>query len=58
MQFGVCGDASTATVAARASFDFAEWSVPALLKPRESEDVFLTGLETLRSAGLPYPVAT
>ena len=57
MQFGVCGDVRTATVAARASYDFAEWSVPALLKPRESEDAFVAGLGELRSAGLPYPVA-
>jgi sugar phosphate isomerase/epimerase len=57
MQFGVCGDVRTAAVAARASYDFAEWSVPALLKPRESEDAFVAGLGELRSAGLPYPVA-
>lgn len=57
MQFGVCGDVNTAIAAARASYDYAEWTVPALLKPRESEDAFLAGLGALRSAELPYPVA-
>lgn len=57
MQFGVCGDLSMAAIAARESYDYAEWSVPALLKPRESEDAFLASLDNIRAAALPYPVA-
>lgn len=57
MQFGVCGDVGTTQAAARAAYDFSEWSVPALLKPGESEELFRAGLEALRSAGLPYRVA-
>ena len=56
MRFGVCGDMSLATVAAQASYDYAEWSVPALLRPRESEDAFRASLDALRRAELPYPV--
>jgi len=57
MLFGVCGDTSIAAVAARESYDFAEWSVPALLKPREGEDAFCAALDDLRAAELNYPVA-
>lgn len=57
MQFGVCGNTDLAAIAARVSYDYAEWSVPALLKPRESEDAFLAGLDAIRSGALPYPVA-
>ncbi len=56
MQFGVCGDISLASTAAQADYDYAEWSVSALLKPRESEDVFRASLEALHTARLPYPV--
>ncbi len=56
MQFGVCGDMSVAAIAAQASYDYAEWSVPALLKPRESEDAFRATLDALSGASLPYPV--
>ena len=57
MKFGVCGDRNLAAVAARNSYDFAEWTVPALLKPLESEDAFRASLEALRATELPYPVA-
>lgn len=57
MRFGVCGDVSLAAAAARASYDFAEWSVHALLRPRESDDAFRASLDALPAAGLPYPVA-
>ncbi len=57
MQFGVCGNLDVAAIAARASYDYAEWSVPELLKPRESDEVFAAFLEDLRQAALPYPVA-
>ncbi len=56
MQFGVCGDPVMAAAAARASYDFAEWSVGALLKPRESSDAFRAALGQARAAGLPFPV--
>jgi sugar phosphate isomerase/epimerase len=57
MRFGICGNTSIAAVAARESYDFAEWTVPALLKPRESEDAFCAALNDLRAARLRYPVA-
>ena len=57
MKLGVCGDMELAAVAARASFDYAEWSVPGLLKPLEPDAAFLASLEVLRAAALPYPVA-
>jgi sugar phosphate isomerase/epimerase len=57
MQFGVCGDFATAQAAADAAYDYAEWSVPNLLKPQESDDVFQAVLAEIRSAQLPYPVA-
>jgi len=57
MQFGVCGDMRLTATAARASYDYAEWSVSALLKPREPEESFLVGLDAIRSAELPYKVA-
>jgi len=56
MKFGVCGDLTVAQAAARAGYDFAEWSVGALLKPREPEEAFLAGIETVRAAGVKYPV--
>jgi len=56
MQFGVCGDPALAAWAAQAGYDFAEWTVAALLKPREPQDAFLSALEHARSAQLPYPV--
>ncbi|MFH0879185.1 MAG: sugar phosphate isomerase/epimerase family protein [Lentisphaerota bacterium] len=56
MQFGVCGNLSVAAAAANASYDFAEWSVGALLKPRESEDAFCAAVAGVRAAKLPYPV--
>lgn len=56
MQFGVCGDVALAEVAAKASYDFAEWSVGALLKPREPESAFLEMRHLAATAKLPYPV--
>jgi len=56
MQFGICGDPNLAAIAARASYDYAEWSVPALLKPRESEDAFRASLDALHNVSIPYPV--
>lgn len=56
MQYGVCGDPSVAACAAQAAFDFAEWSVGALLKPREPQAAFQAALAEVRAAKLPYPV--
>lgn len=56
MQYGVCGAPPLAASAALAAFDFAEWSVEAILKPREPASAFLTALEEARAAKLPYPV--
>ena len=56
MQYGVCGVPHVAACAAQAAFDFAEWSVGALLKPREPQHEFLAALEEVRAAKLPYPV--
>ncbi len=52
MQFGVCGGFDVAAIASRASYDYAEWSVPELLKPRESDEVFAASLEKYSLAPL------
>lgn len=56
MHFGVCGDPRVASVAARESYDFAEWTVAELLKPREPESEFRAALNEVRGAEIPYPV--
>ena len=45
-----------AASAAGAGFDYAEWSVGALLKPLEPRDAFLEALGQAQAAPLPYPV--
>ena len=55
MQFGVCCGPDMTSIAAGASFDYAEWSVGALLKPREPESAFLESLAAVRAASLPFP---
>lgn len=57
MEFGVCGGPEVAEAAAAAGFDFAEWNVASLLNPRETEEVFASGLEARRQIPLDYPVA-
>ncbi len=57
MQFGVCGDTTVAAVASRESYDFAEWSVPALLKPREPDNAFEAALHAVKAVNILYPVA-
>lgn len=54
MEYGVCGNPALAAAAAKASLDFVEWSVGALLKPREPEEAFLAALEEARAADLPF----
>ncbi len=56
MQFGVCGGPAMADTAAGLGFDYAEWSVPALLMPREPETAFRAALQQAQAAALPYPV--
>ncbi len=56
MQFGVCCDPSLTAAARRAGFDYAEWSVGALLMPRAPRQDFLAALKQARAAALPYPV--
>ena len=55
MTFGVCGDIRTAAIAAAAGYDFAEWTVNAVLRPREPEGVFRAALEEIGTADLRYP---
>lgn len=57
MKFGFCGDLKLAAIAAQAGYDYAEWGVPNLLKPREPESTFRASLDALRAANLPYLVA-
>lgn len=57
MRYGVCGDPTVATIAHRAGFDFAEWSIGALLQPAIGDDAFAAHLPALRQAALPYPTA-
>ncbi len=56
MQYGVCGSPAVAASAAQAAFDYAEWTVGAMLKPREPREAFLAALAEVRAAALPYPV--
>lgn len=56
MQYGVCGGLPINATAAQAGYDFAEWTVGALLKPREAREAFDTVLKEVRAARLPYPV--
>lgn len=57
MQFGVCGGPELARLARDAGYDYFEWSVGALLCPREDERVFATALAQARAVGLPFPTA-
>lgn len=56
MKYGICGDPALAALAASAGFDFFEWSVGALLKPREPREAFLQALAVARAAALSAPV--
>jgi len=56
MLFGLCGtDPESGRLAASLGFDYVEWSVPALLQPREPEDAFRAALEACKSTGLHCP---
>ena len=56
MQYGVCGGPDLAAAAAKASFDFAEWSVGELLKPQEPRHAFEAELDQALAAAIPFPV--
>ena len=55
MKFGVCGGPDIARIAREAGYDYFEWSVGALLHPREDETVFEAALAEARAVGLPCP---
>lgn len=55
MKFGVCGSPALARVAARVGFDYFEMSVGALLKPRESAEMFASALAEARAVPIPCP---
>jgi sugar phosphate isomerase/epimerase len=55
MKFGVCGGPELARIARDAGYDYFEWSVGGLLKPREDERAFEAALAEARAVGLPCP---
>lgn len=57
MKFGVCGDTSLAVIAGGAAYDYMEWNVGSLLKPRESDEAFRAVLETVQAAPLRFSIA-
>jgi D-psicose/D-tagatose/L-ribulose 3-epimerase len=57
MKYGVCGGPDVARVAKKAGFDYFEWSVGSLLRPREDEQAFKAALKEARDVGLPCPAA-
>jgi sugar phosphate isomerase/epimerase len=56
MKLGICGGPDLAPAAAEAGFDFLEWTVGALLRPREDEDAFAAALASVKQAPLPCPI--
>ncbi len=57
MKFGVCGNMKLASVAAQDGYDYMEWSVAELLRPRESEEAFEASFSALKSATPPFQAA-
>lgn len=55
MIFGVCGGPEIGRIAKEAGYDYFEWSVGGLLRPREPEDAFMDALAQARAVGLPCP---
>ncbi len=55
MKFGVCGGPDIARIAQKAGYDYFEWSVGALLHPREEQSVFEAALAEAHAVGLPCP---
>lgn len=55
MPYGLCGGPEIASLAVQAGFDYFEWSVGGLLKPREDGAAFDQALLAVRQAGLVCP---
>jgi sugar phosphate isomerase/epimerase len=55
MQFGICGGPEVAGLAIQAGYDYFEWSVGGLLKPREDKAAFSQALAEVRQTGLTCP---
>jgi D-psicose/D-tagatose/L-ribulose 3-epimerase len=55
MKYGVCGGPEIARIAKKAGYDYFEWSVGGLLRPREEEQVFLAALKEAQEVGFPCP---
>jgi len=53
MRYGICCGPNSTEAAKRAGYDYFEWSVPALLKPREPEAAFQRALAQVRATELP-----
>lgn len=53
MRYGVCCGPDGTEAARQAGYDYFEWSVPALLKPREGDEAFRQALAQARAAALP-----
>jgi sugar phosphate isomerase/epimerase len=53
MKFGICGNPEAALMAGQAGYDYFEWSVGSLLKPREAETAFQAALAEVRQTHLP-----
>ena len=55
MKFGVCGGPEIGRIAKEAGYDYFEWSVGGLLRPREPEEAFKDALAQVQAVGLPCP---
>lgn len=53
MKFGICGGPECTEAAARAGFEFFEWTVGGFLKPREPKSAFDESWARVRAASLP-----
>ncbi len=56
MQFGICGGPDVAPLGIQAGYDYFEWSVGGLLKPREDEAAFNQAMAEAQRTGLACPV--
>ncbi len=55
MSYGICGSPEIASLAVQAGFDYFEWSVGGLLKPREDNMAFDQAWSAVRQSGLDCP---
>ena len=56
MQYGVCGGPEIAGPAAKAGYEYFEWTVGALLTPREDDAAFRVALANAKAAPILCPV--